>query len=397
MTTYSESQQTGQTGEAWVTSLLTACGLVVHPVAAGADFGIDLRVEIPQPDRTISGVDFNIQVKTFACLPDPRAGQLRPRPVRIETGVYWHAKISPTLIVICDLATNRAYYEWVHVAISGERLIDAIRAGRKTIVPLVPAEQFLNDTSIGTIIEDARKAYARVIHSVFGNQLHSDGLVLYGAISNALDILFDWLIGLGFQMPEVRADHLLNSIADINPIDKQYLEQAAAYRLTPPQHATTLMPANQLYAAILAFRSLALFASLAENLPDEDARARMVKDSPLVAASRTTSEMIRRLYLDAYEPYDQAYRQAAEAALYRNHERGLVCFAAPVVVAQRSLALIALVLRDYLRSLRRVLFPPAPRTEPMNPFQHIEVLAYSDVKPSTEWLPSGDDGSGGAG
>lgn len=87
---------------------------ITQPSGHDSDYGIDLRIEVVK-DGTHLGTDFNIQVKgTYAI---PRNSKKRRIYLKPSTLQYLLRKVSPTMLVLCDVQTERIHYTWLQPAI----------------------------------------------------------------------------------------------------------------------------------------------------------------------------------------------------------------------------------------------------------------------------------------
>lgn len=87
---------------------------IVQQSGQDSDYGIDLRVEVIK-DGYHTGTDFNIQVKGTTIIPK-KSKRWRVHLKR-STVSYLLNKISPTMIALCDIPTERVYYAWLQSAI----------------------------------------------------------------------------------------------------------------------------------------------------------------------------------------------------------------------------------------------------------------------------------------
>jgi hypothetical protein len=87
---------------------------IVHATGQDSDYGIDLRVEVVE-DGAPTGTDFNVQVKGTTSIRKPS----KAYRVYLKAGTisYLLRKVAPTLIVLCDVKSQRVYYAWLHLAL----------------------------------------------------------------------------------------------------------------------------------------------------------------------------------------------------------------------------------------------------------------------------------------
>lgn len=372
----SRAQHLGREAETFIAARLTQLGAIFHPVESGNDFGIDGRVELTK-EGGLRGEEFYVQIKATEQVRFIREGaRLAVAPVRTDTAVYWHSKLVPTLLIVYCRATKRLFFEWAHVSIDGERVNEAVRYGRKTVSPVVLTSNVLDDSSWHGITTEATQLYQKVVSAIYDDRGRSDFFVLYEAVANALDLLIDWLAAPCLCNSLAACDERLSKVASfLASVHTKRGETSADGYCSKP-------PIPQVLAVILLYRSLALWLQIVENVGDDVTRA-----SPLHRATRITAETVKAYYLRAYSGEEDAYKRGAEAALYGHPKfaKKLIALNAPIRDLERSLTLVALVARDYLRSLRHFVFPPIPDTSTVNPMMWLGDLSKSAVLNLPAW------------
>jgi len=371
-----EAGRLGNTGEAYVTYLLRQRGLIVHPVHRENDFGFDGRVEVTSGDGIVLPSEFYLQIKSVASATVTEDNCIRVHPVKTTTVAYWLTKLSATLLVVYSEDTETCYWQWADIAIPPMRLIEALRDGQKTLTPRLPCDNTLAERAWPELLNTAHSRYAYIAEAANNRAILRDCLVIYRVVSDAVDILFDYLIA---GEPEVRGFDQ----------EKNRLNMRTAEGLTPSPAVTPALPVNQIYATILAFRSLDFLLRIrkvAQDAPD------VQRAEPLFNLIETTAEVVRRQYLEIYRSNtervtpekDLTWAQLAEWALYNDHKDGHLAISADNAILRRQLRLVALTLRDMLRQMREFFFPDVPTTAG-NPMAALSGLAFKDICPASYW------------
>jgi hypothetical protein len=87
---------------------------LTQPSGHDSDYGIDLHVEVVK-DGSHTGTDFNVQVKGTSDIAE--SSKKRRIYLKQTTLSYLLNKVSPTILVLCDVQRERIYYTWLQVAI----------------------------------------------------------------------------------------------------------------------------------------------------------------------------------------------------------------------------------------------------------------------------------------
>jgi len=352
----SESQRLGHFGESLVSQQLVEHGFVFHSVSSGNDFGVDGRVECTT-DSGVQPEEFFVQVKTARQVAISKDGaHIRLRPVRLPTAAYWHSKLTPTLLVVVCANSRRLWFQWAHEAVPGATLIRAIRDGKRSVTPVVPAERLLGVESWPTIRSQARREYLRIIGAVYADRTRTDYLTLYRSIADAYDLLFSMML-TGRQ---------------------------------PSDGGAPTCPVEQVQTAILLFRAFALATEIAKDAPHDSIGER------LRTVTTAAAERVAQLYMSMYASQDAEYQRRAEVALYGSPhvQDKLVVLAAPTNSVQAGIREIALCARDYLRIVRGAIFPEVPETDFPNPYMWLHDMsqAWLDPKPPAGAAPRPSEG-----
>jgi len=164
------------------------------------------------------------------------------------------------------------------------RLIKALRDGQNTLTPRIPFDNILAEPAWKELLNTAHSRYAYIGESANNRPIIRDCLVSYRVILDAVDILFDYLIA---GEPEIMGFDQ----------EKKHPKMRTAECLTPSPAVTPVLPVNQIYATILAFRSLDFLLRIrkvAQDAPD------VQRAEPLFIIIATTAEVVRRHYLESY-------------------------------------------------------------------------------------------------
>jgi len=348
----SESQRIGKFGESFVSQQLVEHGFVFHSVSSGNDFGVDGRVECTARGG-VQPEEFFVQVKTFRQVAVSEDGShIRLRPVRLATCAYWHSKLTPTLLVVVCAASRRLWYQWAHEAVPGPTLIRAIRDGKRSVIPVVPAARILVVGSWPSIGREARQEYLRIVGAVYADRTRTDFLTLYRSVADAYDLLYSMILGERNQSAE----------------------------------SATQFPVEQVQTAILLFRALTLATEIAKDAPHDSVGQR------LRPVTKVAAEQVAELYMSMYATRDAEYQRASEVALYghQNIQDKLVVVAAPEDRVKTAMREIAFCARDYLRIVRTAVFPEVPETDFPNPYMWLRDFSRALLEPK----PPRDTGLG---
>lgn len=339
----SESQRIGQFGESLVSQQLVEHGFVFNSVSTGNDFGVDGRVECTASGG-VQAEEFFVQVKTSRQVAVSKDGaHIRLRPVHLATAAYWHSKLTPTLLVVVCANSRRLWSQWAHEAVPGPTLIRAIRDGKRSVTPVVPAARLLGAESWPSIGREARQEYLRIVGAVYANRTRTDFLTLYRSVADAYDLLYSMILG--------------------------EREQSAK---GVPQ-----FPVEQVQTAILLFRALALATEIAKDDLLDSVGHR------LRAVTKAAAEKVAELYVSMYATTDAEYQRAAEVALYGHPkvQDKLVVLPAPADRVEAGMREIAFCARDYLRIVRTAVFPEVPETDFPNPYMWLRDVSKAWLEP----------------
>lgn len=112
------SQQSGAEAEALFAAFVARNGGIWAPTGQHSDFGLDGRIEVTDVDGRLTGAEFGVQIKgTNRDRKSPQRihsfGNVRRSTLR-----YWLSRITPTLIVGCELKRQQVFAEWAHVILA---------------------------------------------------------------------------------------------------------------------------------------------------------------------------------------------------------------------------------------------------------------------------------------
>lgn len=85
-----------------------------QPSGHDSDYGIDLRIEVVK-NSYHTGTDFNVQIKGTNTI--PKSAKRRRIRLKRSTVSYLLNKVSPTMLALCDVRTERVYYSWLQLAV----------------------------------------------------------------------------------------------------------------------------------------------------------------------------------------------------------------------------------------------------------------------------------------
>lgn len=185
------SHQTGALAEHLFAGFATRFGCIWHPAASGADYGVDGRIEIVESGGSLSGVEFPVQVKGRTSTQSSRRGSVAIGRVQVNTARYWLGRLTPTLLVGVDTNTGAMHAEWVTRL---PRLKRAVTERRTSVIRVrLPDEAALSPQRWVDICAEARSHHTRITQALGDDPLRQSFAMLYVQTASALDLLMDWM------------------------------------------------------------------------------------------------------------------------------------------------------------------------------------------------------------
>jgi len=374
----------GKLAERLVAAEIERQGWVFHTVESGNDFGVDGRVEIVESEGMVTGLEFLVQVKASQdLLKDSPADAVRLGRYRLDTVLYWFAKYVPVLLVSYSAATEELFYGWLHEEVPPDRLLSALRADTNDITVTVPRVCRLEARAWRQIEKEVRH-----VRDVFNGLIEAavpsrDGLLLYRAIADALDFLHEWLVSLSLAQPELRAVARKGPDATL-AVRQEVAAHAHEHRLLTPPSVSVHGPAWFLGAVGLACRSLEAFAnSTSSELVRVDLRL-------AAYAAATAARIEQYLFQGMGEVNRENLRQLLQEP---DPDVEYVYFKPPPSISafEQALGLVSLELRDFLRIMRDICFPPVPERRRKNPLRQFRRVAETVLRNAADWSPQGTE------
>jgi hypothetical protein len=379
---YTDEQALGQLGEAQFQAAVVQRGWLYQPTRAGNDFGIDGIVEIRDPDRRLRGLEFRVQVKTMRHLRLIRKGGLISLAgVRTETLAYWLARLTPTLVVAYDATTSTFYHGWAH-KVGGPQLDEALQRHRRSVSLRLPATNRLDGEGWREI-----ERYVRDMHDMADQLMRDAGIrsiydLVYRLAADVSDVLFEWISCLAFSWPEGLAHHLSPG----QELDAETIARFRAAALKPPERVTTTGFQGPMWLVSALGTVLHGFV---EGALGEGASA----ENPIVSSAINTNRLLQEFVRRITFADDQG---EVHALLEGGASQNLGWVRLDVPNAVTSIGLIAFLLRDFQREMRKWLMPEPPRTTPAGAMQIVRDLSEEFVTAAPSWLPPLGTGEGAA-
>lgn len=157
----SSGQGTGRLGERWFQYLLPKEWIFQLP---DEDIGIDGKVIIIDPNKHISGHDFDVQIKTRKDWPITD-GFIKLDGLKLSTVKYWGSRLTPVMLVLYDENREIGYYSWISDTWENRNPIEYIRAQNKTITLSLDSTKVLAKQAWDTIKMDVFNYYLRIVTS----------------------------------------------------------------------------------------------------------------------------------------------------------------------------------------------------------------------------------------
>lgn len=173
----SESQTTGRAGERWFQSVLPHTWILQRTTE---DFGIDATVAIGDQGN-VSPFEFAVQIKSSMDW-TIKGDLLIVTGIRMDALRYWMARLSPTLLVACDVKKECGYYSWVHDVVADVDL----RSDESRVTVSVPVAQRLDSSAWGVIERDVKHFYGLVASAFSGAQVWPVLMVAVNTIAESL-------------------------------------------------------------------------------------------------------------------------------------------------------------------------------------------------------------------
>lgn len=155
------AQGTGRLGERWFQFFLPKEWIFDPP---REDVGIDGRVIIVDANKHLSGLEFNVQIKTSKEW-QIKDGQIKLEGLKISSLKFWGSRLTPILLVLYCESRDTGYYSWISDTWDNRNPIDYLRSTNKTISLSVASRSILSKPSWDTIKQDVLKYYFRIVTS----------------------------------------------------------------------------------------------------------------------------------------------------------------------------------------------------------------------------------------
>lgn len=108
------AQRSGAQGEYLFGAFVARHGGIWSPTGPHSDFGLDGRVEVTDESGALLGAEFGVQIKARSEGKERASDIKRFGRISRNTLEYWLDRITPTLVVGCNLASGEIFAEWAH-------------------------------------------------------------------------------------------------------------------------------------------------------------------------------------------------------------------------------------------------------------------------------------------
>ena len=238
-----DSQQSGAEAEATFATFVARNGGIWSSTGQHSDFGLDGRVEITDADGQLTGAEFGVQIKGTNRVRQPSQRAHSFGQVRRDTLHYWLSRITPTLVVGCELQSGRIFAEWAHLIFAASNIPPS--PPRQT-VPLKFLSEPVNREKWHDLCQQALNW-----HNEFTKTLHASGMK--ASLSGLYEFLCqveEELIELVCYMVMGRSETAMYAIH--GALD-QRIEQSLMRRLLhPPRLLESGLALNAMVACIEA-------------------------------------------------------------------------------------------------------------------------------------------------
>lgn len=324
----------GVIAETAVSSFVAENGGIWHPVGAGADYGIDGRIEVVNQTGQLTGAEFAVQIKGSASLRRTAGGTLVVAGrARTDTVRYWLNRLTPTYIIGYDHSERALYGEWV------QRMQEAIELTSKKTKPSISlkvSSKVLDEDAWRVICGEALDIHNTILASLAVGSAEQIFGVLYLRLSEINDVLVEHAAYLALASPSptlaILGDAISAGEAAARTISERLLTRPRIIE-EGPQASLSLMER--------AVGMVEDFADAAGSL--------LSTDDVLSRSIHQLSRDLRRIYDDiSPQPYGNSPVDAGT----------FYWVAVDLAKLMPDLIAISLYLRDYNRELRRFLFNP---------------------------------------
>jgi hypothetical protein len=154
-------QSIGRLGERWFQYVLPKEWIFQQP---NVDVGIDGRVIIIDSNKHLSGLEFDVQIKTSKeWLINNNFIKLER--IKLSSIKYWSSRLIPVLLILYDEKHDTGYYNWISETWENRDPLEYIRSQSKTISIPINTKNIISKQSWDLIKADVLNYYRRIATS----------------------------------------------------------------------------------------------------------------------------------------------------------------------------------------------------------------------------------------
>lgn len=359
MAKYIQAQRIGQRGEQLFGAFVAQQGWVWNPTAAGADFGVDGSVTIVDDAMEVQPLEFRVQVKAVrrADAIDQGAAVSLP-PIAVDRWRLWRSHLLLTMVALWDEGSGVFYYQWASDV--------EVPIGHATYRARIPKSQQLDSASaqgIAKRVEAHRDLYRGLVSQ---REEIAQFLHFYDRLSDCLDLCIEFMAFLDLKdLLPIRA-LLADERGDTSPSP-----QLEEYSISLPPSMSDSSGRSTTVALVIDVVLGELDNLVVLSEPSATGEAHPLVDALSNVAQRVR-EIEHRVNVTIGRP-DPTEEITGRVVLQSVPD---------VYVAAVQLGLL---LRDLLREMRRLFFPPSSTTRGALPITTRE-LAARNVMPEGAWI-----------
>ncbi|MDP2182295.1 MAG: DUF4365 domain-containing protein [Actinomycetota bacterium] len=359
MAKYTQAQRLGRHAEQMFGVFVAQQGWVWNPTAAGADFGVDGAVTIVDDTMQVQPLEFHVQVKAVKQVDVVDNGvSVSLPPIPADRWRLWQSHLLLTMVALWEEASGAFYYQWASDI--------EIPAGQATHRARIPKIQLLDAASAERIrkrVEAHRDVYRSLVLS---REEIAKFLQVYDRLSDCLDLCVEFMAFL-----DLRDLLPIRALLDDDHGDTAPSPHLDEYSVSLPPSLSDSSGRSTIVALVIAVVLHEL-----DNLVVEQEPSASGVVHPLVDALSNVSLRVREI--------EHRVNVTIGRPDPREEITGRVVLQS-VPDTYVAAVQLGLLLRDLLREMRRLFFPPPPATRGALPITTRE-LAARNVMPEGAWI-----------